>query len=67
MDNITLRPHWMQYALCEMPLIMLSFIAAGITIYFYDSKYEKYMELHPPVPEKKKRRRKKKTTENNNE
>ena len=44
MDNITLRPHWMQYALCEMPLIMLSFIAAGITIYFYDSKYEKYME-----------------------
>ena len=45
MDNITLRPHWMQYALCEMPLIMLSFIAAGITIYFYDSKYEKYMEL----------------------
>jgi tRNA (guanine37-N1)-methyltransferase len=25
--------------------------------------YEKYMELHPPVPEKKKRRRKKKTAE----
>ena len=45
MKDITLRPHWMQYALCEMPLIILSVIAACITIYFYDSQYEKYMEL----------------------
>ena len=45
MENIILRPHWMQYGLCEMPMIIISIAALFASIFFSDTIYNRYIAL----------------------
>ena len=45
MENIILRPHWMQYCLCEMPMILISIMAIIATACLHDSIYIRYIAL----------------------